>query len=71
MVDVYAKIEAERSLYLWRNQARLRAEQYVHLNDALINDNIHPQNIGKPIVLLSRFVGSPRYMTERTQDAMT
>ena len=36
MVDVYAKIEAEHLLYLWRNQGRLRVKQYVHLRDALI-----------------------------------
>ena len=30
MVDVYAKVEAECLLYLRRNPARLRAEQYVH-----------------------------------------
>ena len=70
MVDVYEKIEAERLFYFRRNQARLRAEQYVHLRDALIN-NIHLQNIGQPVVLPSSFIVGPSFMTERTQDAMT
>ena len=61
MVGVYAKIEAEHLFYLRRNQARLRAEQYVHLRDALINESSHPQNIGQPIILPSSFIGSPPY----------
>ena len=46
-------------------------EQYVHLRDALINDNIYTKNMGQPIVLQSSFIGSPHYMSECTQDAMT
>ena len=70
LVDVYAKIETERLRYIQLNQRKLRAADYIDLRDAVINDgNIH--NIGHLVILPSTFTGSPRYMHERTQDAMT
>jgi hypothetical protein len=38
IVDMYAKIESERLLFIRLNQAKLRSEEYVHLRDAVIND---------------------------------
>ena len=38
VVDMYAKIESERLLYIRLNQTKLRSEQYIHLRDAVIND---------------------------------
>lgn len=35
LVDMYAKVESERLLYLRTHQKELRAESYVHLQDAL------------------------------------
>jgi len=69
IVDMYAKIEAERLLFCRLNQKKLRAEQYCHLKDALNND--HVDNIGNLVILPSSHTGSPRYMAERTQDGMT
>jgi len=69
-VDMYAKIETERLQYLRYNQTRLRAEEYIHLQDAVANDrNAH--EIGQMVILPSSFTGGPRYMQQRTQDAMT
>ena len=69
MVDMYAKVETERLLYVRINQKKLRSEQYVHLQDALNCDgNAH--NVGQQVILPSSFTGSPRYMHQRTQDAM-
>lgn len=68
-VDMYAKIESERLLYLRMNQTKLRCEEYVHLRDSLSTDN--SADIGKLVVLPSSFVGSPRYMNERAQDGLT
>ncbi|GBL77760.1 hypothetical protein AVEN_152973-1 [Araneus ventricosus] len=70
IVDMYAKIESERLLYIRLNQRTLRVEQYVHLRDAVMNDGI-VADIGQLIILLSSFTGGPKYMHERTQDAMT
>ncbi|GBM88716.1 hypothetical protein AVEN_204010-1 [Araneus ventricosus] len=70
IVDMYAKIESERLLYLRLNQRTLRVEQYAHLRDAVMNDG-NVADIGQLIILPSIFTGDPRHMHERTQDAMT
>ena len=69
IVDMYAKIESERLLYIRLNQKKLRAEQYIHLQDALSSDG-NAENVGQQVILPSSFTGSPRYMQQRTQDAM-
>ncbi|XP_054287893.1 uncharacterized protein LOC129003620 [Macrosteles quadrilineatus] len=72
IVDMYAKIETERLLYIKLNQKKLRAESYVHLRDALNNDaTLSANDIGQSVILPSSFVGSPRYLSERAQDALT
>ena len=70
MVDMYVKIESERLRYLRYNQQKLRAEEYIHLRDAIIN-NADTAEIGNSIILPSSYVGSPRHMQEYIQDAMT
>ncbi|XP_068994023.1 uncharacterized protein [Neodiprion pinetum] len=72
IVDMMAKIISERLNYICRNQQRLRTEEYIHLRDALNQDgNVDPSNIGQRVILPSSFTGSPRYLHEKTQDAMT
>lgn len=69
LVDMYAKIESERLSFIRNNQSKLRAENYIHLQDALRKDeNIN--EIGKLVILPSSFTGGYRYMHERTQDGM-
>ena len=70
IVDMYAKIESERLRYIRLNQRTLRVEQYAHLRDAVINDG-NIADMGQLIILPSSFTGGPRYMHERSQDAMT
>ena len=70
IVDMYAKIESERLLYIRLNQTRLRSEEYIHLRDAVLSDS-DPNNLGKMVILPSSVTGSPRHMHEYTQDAMT
>ncbi|XP_044591423.1 uncharacterized protein LOC123269654 [Cotesia glomerata] len=70
MVDMYAKIEGERLRYLRYNQQKLRAEEYIHLRDA-INNNADVAEIGNHVILPSSYVGSPRHMQEYIQDALT
>ncbi|GFT09255.1 ATP-dependent DNA helicase [Trichonephila clavipes] len=72
IVDMYAKIETERLLYIRLNQTELRFEQYIHLRDAIVNDgNVNPNELGRMAILPSTFTGSPRHMHEYAQDAMT
>ncbi|GBL76140.1 hypothetical protein AVEN_234426-1 [Araneus ventricosus] len=70
MVDMYVKIESERLRYLRYNQQKLRAEEYIHLRDAIAK-NADTAEIGNSVILPSSYVGSPRHMQEYIQDAMT
>lgn len=69
IVDMWAKIEAERLRFLRLNQATLRADTYVHLTDAIAADR-DPNQIGTRVILPSTFIGSPRHMHEYAQDAL-
>jgi hypothetical protein len=70
MVDMYVKIESERLRYLRYNQQKLRAEEYIHLRDAIVN-NADAAEIGNSVILPSSYIGSPRHMQEYIQDALT
>ena len=70
VVDMYAKTETERLLFIRLNQRKLREDDYIHHRDAIAVDGT-ASNLGKLVILPSSFIGSPRYMHERTQDAMT
>lgn len=69
-VDMYAKTETERLNFIRFNQAKLRADDYVHLRDAIATDG-HAENVGTVVILPSSYTGSPRHMHEYAQDAMT
>lgn len=71
LVDMYAKIETERLNYIRNNQAQLRADNYIHLRDAVGRQDADAAQLGQMVVLPSSFTGGPRYLHERTQDAMT
>ena len=70
LVDMYAKVETERVIYLRTHQRQLPVESYIHLRDAVLNDG-DTTNMGQLVILPSTFVRGSRYMHERTQDAMT
>ena len=69
IVDMYAKIETERLLFIRLNQTKLRSEEYVHLRDAVVNDS-NTTNVGRLTILPSSYTGSPRHMHEYAQDAI-
>lgn len=69
-VDVYVKVDSERLNYIRFNQRKLRAEEYIHLRDAISHDG-NASNVGAAIILPSSYIGSPRHMHEYAQDAMT
>jgi len=66
IVDMFAKIESERLLYIRLNQKKLRVDDYIHLRDAVAND-ANPNDLGKMVILPATFTGSPRHMHEYTQ----
>lgn len=69
-VDMYVKVETERLTFIRLKQAKLRSEEYIHLQDA-INVDGNAQNIGRMTILPATYVGSPRHMHEYAQDAMS
>ncbi|XP_054711426.1 uncharacterized protein LOC129221016 [Uloborus diversus] len=69
LVDEYAKIETEKLNFLKYNQSKLRSEEYIHLRDEV--GRYDADQIGRRVVLPSSFIGGPRYMHERAQDAMS
>ncbi|CAK9806562.1 hypothetical protein ANTPLA_LOCUS4936 [Anthophora plagiata] len=46
IVDMYAKIETERLIFIRLNQTKLRSKEYVHLRDAVVNDG-NTTNVGR------------------------
>lgn len=68
---MYAKIETERLNFIRNHQKELRADNYIHLRDAMGRQDANAAEVGQMVVLPSSFTGGPRYMHERTQDAMT
>ncbi|XP_026470268.1 uncharacterized protein LOC113374439 [Ctenocephalides felis] len=70
---MYVKIESERLRFIKFNQAKLRAEEHIHLRDAVLG-NVDAMNdishIGTAYILPSSYIGSPRHMQEYIQDAM-
>ncbi|XP_024878027.1 uncharacterized protein LOC112458567 [Temnothorax curvispinosus] len=69
-VDMGAKMITERLNFIRAHQKTLRAENYIHLRDA-VNEDSNVADIGQLVILPSTFTGSPRYLHERTQDALT
>lgn len=76
LVDMYAKVETEKLNYLRFNQPKLRVENYDQLRDAINNRDVQQSSsvnnqIGRPVILPATYVGGPRYMAEKAQEAMT
>lgn len=69
IVDMYAKIETERLVFLRFHQMQLRSEDYIHLRDAVLNDG-NATDVGRLTILPSSYIGSPRHMHEYAQDAL-
>ncbi|GFW73040.1 helitron_like_N domain-containing protein [Trichonephila clavipes] len=70
IVDMYAKLESERLLYIRLNQVKLCSGEYIYLRDAVVNDG-NLSELEKMVILPSTFTGSPRHKHEYAQDAMT
>ena len=69
--DAYVKTEANRVRYLRMHQSELRVANYQGLQDYLRTGCEGNRGVtGTPVILPSSFIGSPRYMKQRYQDAM-
>jgi hypothetical protein len=53
---MYVKIESERLRYLQFNQKKLRAEEYIHLRDTIVN-NADANQISNAVILPSPYIG--------------
>ena len=71
LVDAYCKIETERLQFLRHKQKALHADCYQDLQDAILDGDGDPSNVGRRIILPSTFTGGPHYMHERQQDSMS
>ncbi|KAI7962283.1 hypothetical protein MJO28_000377, partial [Puccinia striiformis f. sp. tritici] len=69
-VDQYVKIETERLLYIILNQKDFCVEQFYGVVDAYQNGVQMGHETGRRIVLPTSFIGGPRDMKARFQDAM-
>ena len=71
IVDMWASADQTRLSFLRFNQGRLRAALYSGLEDMLRNDDgVDLHALGKRTVLPSSYIGGPRSMQQRYQDAM-
>lgn len=71
IVDLYVRIEGERLAFIRSQQSLLRAECYMNVMDYIHQrEGSGAQRIGQMVILPSSFIGSPRNMQEKYQDAM-
>ncbi|KAL0340284.1 UNVERIFIED_CONTAM: hypothetical protein Sradi_4545200 [Sesamum radiatum] len=70
VVDNYVKIETQKLRWVRFHQHDIRAELYEGLQDCLDAGENDAGNVGCRTILPSSFIGSPRDMFQRYQDAM-
>lgn len=73
MVDMFASLDQSQLRFLEDNQPKIRAAHFSGLEDAMMDDgdNADLHELGQRIILPSSYIGGPRHMTQRFQDAMT
>ena len=69
MIDMYAKTESERLVFVGLNQKNLKVNEYIHFRDAIDNDE-NAINLGQLVILPATFIGSSCHVHEYTQDTM-
>src|SRR5260370_27468635 len=70
VVDCWAAAEQLNLRWLRTHQATIRADLYQGLADALQNDNLDANQLGRCIVLPSSVKGSDHHMSQLYQDSM-
>lgn len=69
-VEMYAKIETERFLFIHTNQIKLIAENYIHFPDVLRNDE-GIQNLKYPGRYKSKKTDLTSYVFKLTEDSFS
>jgi hypothetical protein len=71
VVDFYVRMEGQRLSFIRNQQQKLRADKYSSLRD-YVRTRAETEKIpvGRQVILPSTFIGSPRNMIQRYQDAM-
>ena len=70
IVEQYVKIERSRREWCRKNQSLIRCDLLSGLRDAYVAGETDSGNVGARTVLPSNFLGGPRDMHQRFQDAM-
>lgn len=72
MVDLWASADQNRLNFLRKNQQKLRASLYSGLEDAVnaADGAVNLDQLGTRFILPSSYIGGPRHMQQRFQDAM-
>ena len=71
-MDNYVKIEKDKIYWINSNQKKIHVDSYDSVKDYIAAATaVNYCEIGKYVILLSTFIGSPLYMMQSYQDAMT
>lgn len=70
LVDMWASADQNRLSFIRYHQANFRASLYSGLEDAITGGDIDLNDLGQRFVLPSSYIGGPRHMQQRFQDAM-
>ena len=71
IVDMYAKIEQQRLNYIKTNQQKIRVDLYSGLADAVAKGDTNVTDLGRTVILPSKYTNSLRQMFQLYQDAIT
>ena len=66
-LECFAIVQEERLNFFRFNQDKLRVDKYVNVQASTAR---HGGDVGRRVVLLSTFIGGPRHMFQKYQDAM-
>jgi hypothetical protein len=71
LIDMFAKTEAQRLMWVRHHQKEIRADLYNGVRDAVeANDRVAGAEVGRKVILPSSFTGGNRHMVQLYQDAM-
>ena len=86
LCEMFGKVDSERLSWVRCNQSKLRASDYVHFRDLLVdaanhnnkinkwtgnNESNNELNVGRLVLLPSTHIGSDRYMRQKMDDIIT
>jgi hypothetical protein len=70
LVDMFCTVDSNKLNFIQHNQAKLRAETYNKVSDAVQGGERDGNRVGMRLILPSSFIGGPRYNMQCYQDAM-